>query len=266
MAADYFQIVRNRTIKSKFLNREVKFDLILPKTYNPLDKFCTLYMNDGQDFDQLKPDFIYNQHYQKHKRTFVWVCIHTNERRLQEYGTSYIPDYKSRGALATDYMKFVIMELMPLIQETTPSSKEAKDNYFCGFSLGGLSAFDIVWENPYLFSKVGVFSGSFWWRSKSYEEGYDADNDRIMHTKVKEGDYKKGLKFWLECGTNDEKDDRNNNGIIDSIEDTLELIDELHAKGYTKADTTYLEVKDGEHNFHTWKAVFPQFLDWVFEE
>lgn len=266
MTTDYFLIVRNKTIFSKFLQRDVRFDLILPNNFDSRDKFSTVYMNDGQDLDHLAPAQLCERHYKKGGKPFVWVSIHTNERRLQEYGTSYIPDYKKRGSLATDYMKFVILELMPHIQETSPSSTAAADNYFCGFSLGGLSAFDIVWENPHLFTKSGVFSGSFWWRSKSYEDGYEEDNDRIMHNKIKEGAYKKGLKFWFECGTNDETEDRNNNGIIDSIEDTLELIDELHKLGYKKEDTTYLEIKGGEHNFNTWQAVFTDFLDWALEE
>jgi predicted alpha/beta superfamily hydrolase len=123
---------------------------------------------------------------------------------------------------------------------------------------------DIVWENPHLFSKVGVFSGSFWWRDKSYEEGYTDDLDRIMHKKIRNSNYKSGLKFWLECGTADETADRNNNGIIDSIEDTLDIITELKTKGYTENDIEYVEIEGGEHNFNTWKNAFPDFLEWVF--
>lgn len=265
MAANYFQIIRNKTLFSKFLKRAVTYDIIMPQSADPLRKFPTLYMNDGQDLEKLAPGQLCQRHYENGGSPFIWVSIHTNERRLQEYGTSFIPDYKKRGALATAYMDFVTKEMMPHIRQTTPSSPSTGENYFCGFSLGGLSAFDIVWENPGLFSKAGVFSGSFWWRSKSYEEGYDEDHDRIMHNKVKAGPFKPGLKFWFECGTRDETEDRNNNGIIDSIEDTLELIDELRGIGYGEADTTYLEIKGGEHNFNTWQAVFKDFLDWALE-
>ncbi len=266
MAANYFQIIRNQTIFSKYLKREIIYDLILPRNAAPGQRFPTLYMNDGQDLEKLAPEQLCQRYYKDGGSPFVWVSVHTNERRLQEYGTSYVADYKKRGALATAYMSFITKEMMPYIRENTPSSVAAGQNYFCGFSLGGLSAFDIVWENPGLFSKAGVFSGSFWWRSKSYEEGYDEDHDRIMHNKVKAGPFKPGLKFWFECGTNDETEDRNNNGIIDSIEDTLELIDELHTIGYPKTDITYLEVKGGEHNFNTWQAVFRDFLDWALIE
>ena len=40
------------------------------------------------------------------------------------------------------------------------------------------------------------------------------------------------MKFFFECGTADEKEDRNENGVIDSIDDTLDLIATLKNKGY----------------------------------
>jgi hypothetical protein len=57
--------------------------------------------------------------------------------------------------------------------------------------------------------------------------------------------------------------DRNNNGIIDSIDDTLALIDELAAKGYNKTeDISYYELADGRHDVPTWAKAFPVFLEW----
>jgi predicted alpha/beta superfamily hydrolase len=226
--------------------------------------YPTIYMNDGQDFDQLEALKTIQNHYNNGGQAFIFVGIHTNERRLSEYGTSFQSDYKNRGDKATDYMNFIVSELQPFIRKETASSFLAIDNTFFGFSLGGLSAMDIAWENPHLFSKIGVFSGSFWWRDKGYEEGYSDDLDRIMHKKIRNSNYKSGLKFWLECGTADETADRNNNGIIDSIEDTLDIITELKTLGYTDADIKYVEIKGGQHNFNTWKNAFPQFLEWVF--
>ena len=92
---------------------------------------------------------------------------------------------------------------------------------------------DIAWNNPQLFDKVGVFSGSFWWRSKELGKGY-TDNDRIMHNIIRNTAAKPDLKFWLQTGTKDETADRNKNGIIDSIDDTVDLIKELESKGYTR--------------------------------
>lgn len=57
--------------------------------------------------------------------------------------------------------------------------------------------------------------------------------------------------------------DRNNNGIIDSIDDTLTLIDELVKKGYRrKNDIKYLELQNGKHDIATWAQAMPEFLKW----
>ena len=57
--------------------------------------------------------------------------------------------------------------------------------------------------------------------------------------------------------------DRNNNGIIDSIDDTISLINELIKKGYhPETDIRYMELKDGSHDVPTWALAFPEFLKW----
>ena len=68
------------------------------------------------------------------------------------------------------------------------------------------------------------------------------------------------------------KPDRNNNGIIDSIDDTTDLIDELVKKGYHRdtdghrRDIRYVEIKGGKHNQDTWSAIMPDFLTWAFSK
>ena len=261
---DKISIKKKQKISSKFLNRIVNFDLIIPNTNTSNTCYPVIYMNDGQDFDQLDLEKIETDFYENHVCPHIFVAIHCNKERLLEYGTSYVADYKNRGTKATDYMNFMVQELMPFIQSTYSGSSLAEDNTICGFSLGGLSAFDIAFENSNLFSKIGVFSGSFWWRDKSYEEGFDEDADRIMHKKIKKIGKNNNQRFWLECGTLDETADRNNNGVIDAIDDTLDIIKELKNVGYESNSITYVEIVGGEHNFETWKKVFPDFLKWVF--
>ena len=95
---------------------------------------------------------------------------------------------------------------------------------FLGFSLGGLMAFDVAMDHPEEFKAVGVFSGSFWWRSKSLDAGYIEHQHRIMHNKVRTKKAVAQQKFFFQAGKLDEVSDRNNNGIIDSIDDTIDLI------------------------------------------
>ncbi len=262
MQNDVLLLQIEEKITSKYLNRQVDLTLIYPKIKNK--KLPILFFNDGQDFTDLNMKSHMKALLDSNKiLPFLCVGIHANEARLQEYGTASQADYKQRGAKAKQHNDFVIHELLPYLNKKYFT--QSKGNVMAGLSLGGLSAMDIGWNNPKVFAKIGVFSGSFWWRQKSEEEGYTDENDRIIHNIIRVGTFKKDMKFWFEAGTNDEKSDRNNNGIIDAIDDTLDLIKDLEKKGYKKPqDIVYEEVKGGEHNQKTWSKVLPDFLIWAF--
>lgn len=254
-------------INSNNLNRKVRVDVFLPQNYLNFSVLPTLFLNDGQDYKQLELLRILEENNKKyHSAPLAIIALWANEKRLNEYGTIDYPDYENRGDLANEYANFITDEVIPFYKKRYLQLIHESKTYFAGFSLGGLSAFDLTWEYPKVFSKVGVFSGSFWWRKKAYEDGYE-DVDRIMHLKVQQTrEPNLNLRFWFECGTNDETSDRNNSGIIDSIEDTLDLISELKKKGFKECEHIIYEViKDGEHNFSTWKKVFPKFLDWLYQ-
>lgn len=249
-------------IVSKYLERKVQFD-IYSTTSLPAKECSLLLFNDGQDLRSMNFDQILT-HLQKMGsiKPLIVAGIHAGKMRRQEYGIADIPDYEGRGSRAGRYSHFILQEFLPYleknhsVQETTPKA-------FAGFSLGGLSALDMVWNHPEVFSSAGIFSGSLWWRSKSLLDNYDDNLDRIMHQKVIKQEKRNNLKFFFECGTEDEKYDRNHNGIIDSIDDTLDLIVLLKEKGYQfPGDIFYLEIPGGKHNLATWKAALPAFLQW----
>ena len=187
------------------------------------------------------------------------VAIHAGERQA-EYGVSGKQDYLGRGAKAGMYERFIIEELLPWLNLHDSVTYSTNNTAFAGFSLGGLSAFDIVTSNPTYFSSVGVFSGSLWWRSKGYENGY-TENDRIVFNKMNHTRVNADLKCYLMAGTNDEMNDRNGNGVIDSVDDTLDLFDVLSSKLKFPDQQLLLSiVNGGRHNPATWSQQFPEFL------
>lgn len=253
------------TIVSEPLKREVTVTLMMPENYTGSEPLNLLLLNDGQEAENLRIketlEGLYNTHFIK---PVLVAAIHAGEDRLQEYGTAGKPDFKQRGSKAAAYTKFITSELLPTIKKET-GVEDFNITAFAGFSLGGLSAMDIAWNNPQLFDKVGVLSGSFWWRSKELGKGYKEDADRIMHSIIRNTTDKPELKFWLQTGTKDETADRNQNGIIDSIDDTVDLIKELEDKGYTRpTDIQYVEMVGGAHNVTTWAYAMPKFLVWAF--
>jgi len=252
------------TIDSALLQREVICDVLMPEDIDAKQPLNLLLLNDGQEIENLQIKQTLQNFYDNNSiNPLVIVAIRAGDERLQEYGVANKPDFKNRGAKADIYTQFILTELLPAIKEFLPGNK-INLTAFAGFSLGGLSALDIAWNNPDLFDKVGVFSGSLWWRSKEIGKGY-TDAERIAHAMIKETNGKPELKFWLQTGTNDEIADRNNNGIIDSIDDTIDLIKELETKGYNRpADITYVEIVGGSHDAPTWAKAMPKFLGWAF--
>lgn len=253
------------SIRSSFLNRDVTLSIILPPFYEQ-KPYPVLWLNDGQDISSMQLtkilDDLYQQKVIKH---ILVVGIHANEDRLQEYGSSATPDFKNRGAKAGLYAEFLVSELMPYIRNNFSVSRDKRKNVIAGWSMGGLSAIDIAWHFNNFFGKVGVFSGSLWWRLKAYNRGYKDDKHRIIHQLIRNTPKREGLRFWFECGTNDENADRNKNGLIDSIDDTIDFIQELKQKGYNEQhDIQFVIVKNGEHNQQTWSEIMPFFLTWAF--
>ena len=250
-------------IKSKYLEREVAVTLLMPEG-EVTEPIHLLLLNDGQEAGNLHLSDTLDALYETGQLKPVAVAaIHAGAGRLQEYGVAGNPDFKQRGAKAAAYTQFIVKELLPAIKKEI-GIESFETTAYAGFSLGGLSAMDIAWNNPQLFDKVGVFSGSFWWRSKELGKGY-TDADRIMHKVIRETAGKPNLQFWLQTGTKDESADRNQNGIIDSIDDTVDIIKELEAKGYKRpTDIQYLEMVGGMHNPATWAQAMPKFLFWAF--
>jgi enterochelin esterase-like enzyme len=258
-------ISEERSLESAFLNRTVKLSCFLPVDIKRPENLEFLLVNDGQDMETLGLEAMLDELIQTRAiRPIVSVAMHAGADRKMEYGTAAQADYMGRGAKAGAYSRFVMEELLPFIRNQYALPLSAGKS-FAGFSLGGLSALDIVWNHPGEFSRVGVFSGSLWWRTRALDDGYVEATDRIMHAQIREGKPVPGLRFFFETGALDETMDRNNNGIIDAIDDTLDLIALLEEKGYRRPeDIEYLQLDDGRHDVATWARAMPVFLKWAF--
>jgi len=248
-------------IWSHWLRRYVTFELI--KTAGSGDA-CLLFLNDGQDHSRMDMQQKINSLHGKNLIPPVHlVAIHANER-LYEYGVSSEADYLNRGSRALQYSRFVINELLPYVVALTGMRYTTAQTAFAGFSLGGLSALDITWHHPSFISTAGVFSGSLWWRRKALDQGY-TDRDRIIHDVIRNSDAAKNFRCWLMAGSADETADRNNDGVIDSVEDTLDLAELLQDKGLRNGTNLTFEIVPGaKHNHDSWNLSMEKFLLFAF--
>ncbi|MCW3073737.1 MAG: Enterochelin esterase [Flaviaesturariibacter sp.] len=255
-------VVERKLIYSTALRRYVTVEFYLPKNISNPSELSLLLINDGQDLPKMQFGNMLNELLEANKiLPVLCVGIYAGAKRMLEYGTANVLDFKSRGSRAAAYSSFIIDKLIPYIH-----SEYCIESFLncsvAGFSLGGLTAIDMAWNHPEKFSIAGVFSGSLWWRTKDLDDGYDEETDRIMHRQVKEGNSRPGQRFYFTTGSLDETADRNGNGIIDSIDDTTDLVKNLKDQGIPDKDIVYINYEDGKHDVETWGRAMPHFLQW----
>ncbi|PWT97090.1 MAG: esterase [Bacteroidetes bacterium] len=252
-------------IYSRHLQRKVQLTIIHTPVPSDKSELNLLLLNDGQDLDAMRIKEITDSLYNKGRiRPLVIVGIHAGDR-MQEYGVADKPDYAGRGSKAVLYDRFVDDELYPFVKKRA-TVRKFNSVAIAGWSLGGLSAFDIAWNHPEKIDKVGVFSGSFWWRDKSADDSsYSDEKNRIVFSKLRASRKKPDLQFWFYAGTAEENSDRDKDGIIDVVDDTKDLIQALEAKNIPNANSIiYKEVSGAKHEIPYWSAAFPEFLIWAF--
>jgi enterochelin esterase-like enzyme len=252
---------------SKLLERDVTVHILLPPDVaSSKTKFPLLLLNDGQDMEELGVKATVERLVEDERIENMIVAGVVAGDRLQEYGVTTQQDYLKRGKQTKAYAKYITTELIPYLLYKYPVDPSASQHTIAGCSMGGLSAIDLAWNYANIFQRVGVFSGSFWWRKRDSSSRFYSDHrDRLMHGQIRNGKLRPGMKFWLQTGKLDEQSDRNKNGIIDSIDDTLDLIAELTRKGYRPFhDIQYFEMENGRHNLETWAEAMPEFLKWAF--
>ncbi len=252
-------------VYSRHLQRQVKLTII--NTPMPDDKSTMnlLLLNDGQDLEKLGVKKIVDSLYSKKLiEPLLVVAIHAGNRE-KEYGVSGEPDFMNRGDKADKYAAFIDDELYPFIKKKA-AVRKFKSVVIAGSSLGGLSAFDIAWDNAGKIDKVGVFSGSFWWRNKDVSAAdYADDKNRIIINKIRSSHKKPHLKYWFYTGGKEETGDRDKDGIIDVEDDTKDLIELIKSKNVClPEDIVYINDVNGIHDYTSWRQQLPAFLLWAF--
>ena len=256
---------RSDEIYSRHLQRHVKLSIISTPMPSDKSEMNLLLLNDGQDMEKLRVKDILDSLYRKKLiQPLLIVGIHADDR-MQEYGVADYPDYKNNGSKAAKYAMFIDDELYPYVKKKTVLRK-FNSVVMAGCSLGGLSAFDIAWDHADKIDKVGVFSGSFWWRDKDAAAiDYSDDKNRIIINKIRSSRKKPHLKYWFYAGGKEENADRDKDSIIDVVDDTRDLIELIKNKNVSSPDDIiYTEDVNGMHDNISWSHWFAVFLIWAF--
>jgi enterochelin esterase-like enzyme len=236
----------------------------LPPGYTHDHEHPLLLAHDGREMGAWKLADALAQHHAAGFITPVVAAIPANHDRFHEYGTAGQLNVDGLGARAAEFQAFVTDTLLARLRKRYQVARRPAQVAVMGASLGGLSAFDLAWRRPDLFGVAGLFSGSFWWRTSNGSVAAQQAS-RIVHQLVRDTATKPPLRLWFQAGTQDEQADRDGNGVIDAIQDTTELIDELVVKGFARGhDVVYQETPGGQHHPATWAHELPEFLRWAF--
>jgi len=277
--------------------RPMSVHIHLPPGYarDATTRYPVLYVNDGQDWDAVGVDATLAQLYRDGAiRPVIVVAIDMPPDRMGAYGLSDPGAHRSLvantrygpvGAIADAYSRWVVEQLVPHVDAHYRTRPDPADRTVLGWSLGALNAFNLGWQYPKVFGRVGAFSPSFWVSSER-QDATASLRTRLAQRMVDRSGKRVGARFWFAIGDSEDTDDRDGDGLNDAVDDLRDLIlgyragDGFRTRGladlgYTTdmaaaehaprdAEVAYFLLRNGHHNQDAWKQMLPPFLAWAF--
>lgn len=298
-AADDPSVVHLALDAKAFAPEQIKVTVYLPPGYADKEaaesRYPVLYANDGQDMAAVGLRDTLAHLYAEHAiEPVIVVAVDMLSDRASGYGLSDRSRHRSVvggsrigpiGSRAHEYSDWVATRLVPYVDAHYRTRANASERTVLGWSLGALNAFNLGWEYPDVFSRVGAFSPSFW-LAADRSSPQAVESSRLAQAMVDRARERKPLHFWITVGGREETNDRNGNGVIDAVEDARDLVegvrlpDGTHQRGLRDlgygvdmdhgdhpartADVGFYVLPDGEHNQATWKRMLPPFLVWAY--
>jgi len=279
---------------TSFAPAGMKTTVYLPPDYaSGTRRYPVLYINDGQDREAVKLRETLQQLIASGQiRAPIVVAIDMPPDRMGAYGLSdrkaganlvAKTRYGGIGANAHAYSEWLAHTLVPAIDtryrtRTTPDARA-----IVGWSLGGLNAFNLGWQYPELFGRVGAFSPSFWPASDTTDDA-SMQRTRMAQRIVDASEPRNGARWFFAVGTAEETADRDGDGVNDAVDDTRDMLEGWNADaggmkglrqlGYstnddyaakaTRADASLYLLPGGRHEQAAWARMLPVFLRWAY--
>ncbi|MFA9391274.1 MAG: alpha/beta hydrolase-fold protein [Prolixibacteraceae bacterium] len=231
-------------------DRNRRIWIYLPEDYETSGKsYPVLYMHDGQNlFDaatsfsgEWQVDETLNHLTENGAPASIVVGIDNGgNNRIEEYTPWSNPGYG--GGKGNLYAEFLVETLKPYIDAHYRTLSDRENTGVCGSSLGGLISWYIGLKYQDVFSKIGIFSPSFWFSDSTY----------IMAREIAK---QYPMQMYFVAGGQEGSDGE----VIDDCE---KMISTLKGSGFTD-DEMFLNAKaDGQHSEWFWRREFPACYQW----
>jgi predicted alpha/beta superfamily hydrolase len=285
---------RHAAFRSRFLALPRDVIVCLPPGYDPHGRarHPVLYLQDGQNlFDPAAsfagaswevPATLARLAAAGHVEAPIVVGIHNTPDRIDEY-TPTRDERIQRGGRADDYVRFLVEELKPFIDERYRTRPGRGHTALGGSSLGGLLALHAGLRHGAVFGRAAALSPSLWWDDHRLLREIAGDlapeENPVTATGVSTGDggadrggergdrhqalSPRGTRLWIDMGSAEGcgPDQR----PPCAIEAARRLVAALESAGRVPGrDYYYAEVTGGAHDERAWSARFDRVLRFLF--
>lgn len=234
------------------LNRTRRIWIYLPPDYDTTSKsYPVLYMHDGQNLFDVSTSFsgewevdeslnaLYNQGYNV---PIVVGIDNGGSNRIDEY-TPWKNNHYGGGD-GEKYTAFIVETLKPYIDSHYRTLENTESTGIMGSSLGGLISHYAMVAYPEIFSKIGIFSPSYWFSDTVFSYTTEHFNPA-------------SIRAYMMCG--------NNEGDSDMVPDMQEMATLLQNIGLSATNIQVKVVPGGQHNEASWKLQFSEAVKWLFQ-
>lgn len=226
-----------------FPNTEHKWWVYVPAQYQASSPACVMVFQDGEWYKDHVPAAFDNLIAKGAMPVTVAVFVHNGgNNRSFEYDT-----------LSDQYARFLLEEILPEVEKTTPLRHDANSRAVAGMSSGGICSFTLAWQRPDQFSKVLSWIGSFTGiqAGKTLREGGNTYPVMIRKTE------KKPIRVFLQDGANDLDNEHGNWPLANQ-----EMAKALAYKGY---DYKFV-FGSGKHEDRHGRALLAASLRWLWRD
>ncbi len=225
--------------------------IYLPNDYYTTTKwYPVVYMHDAQNlFDttysiyggEWRIDETMEGFYQQQKPTAIVVGVETIANRVDELTPYSNPE--RGGGKADLYVDFLVHDLKPYIDSKFRTKPEREFSSIVGSSHGGLFTFYAGLRNQHVFSRLGIYSPSFWFSNKIF--------DFALNTTSKYDD----MKLYFFCGGKE-------TSYPNMVPDMLNMMNVLSLKGFKNIKSSI--DPNGLHHEDYWAKEFSLTYEWLF--
>jgi predicted alpha/beta superfamily hydrolase len=240
--------------ESEILGNERDITVYLPAGYDEKSdrRYPVLYMQDGQNLFDAERAYIPGQHWQLKEAAdaaigeraaapMIIVGVdHAGIGRADEYTPTRSEKHKS-GGKAGEYVRMLVEELKPLIDERFRTLPDAANTGIGGSSLGGLVSLHAALTRPDVFGRIAAMSPSVWWGDRHILKTVDAYDGPP-------------LRMWADIGGREG---------MEALHDVRSLRDRIDAKGW-RDRFRYYEDRRADHSERAWQRRVKIVLEFLF--